>query len=117
MRIENSEIQLWVEEKPSEIPQQFLSVLSSHEQEELQKIPNTNRQLEYVMPRYMLRELLNNSYSEINYDSNGKPSIKKRLHNAQSINQLIGDDEGLPPALGYFFGVEETFSILISERL
>ena len=99
MRIENSEIQLWVEEKPSEIPQQFLSVLSSHEQEELQKIPNTNRQLEYVMPRYMLRELLNNSYSEINYDSNGKPSIKNQSisisHSRHYVAVIVGKNKNV----------------------
>ena len=79
MRIENSEILLWVEEKPAELPQHYLSVLSLREQEEMQKIPNTNRQLEYAMPRFMLRELLYNSYSEIIYDSNGKPTMAKRL--------------------------------------
>jgi len=36
-------------------------------------------------------------------------NVKKQTH-------LIGEDEGLPPERGYFFGVEETLSILIKAR-
>lgn len=97
MRIANSEILLWVEEKPAELPQHYLSVLSLREQEEMQKIPNKNRQLEYAMPRFMLRELLYNSYSEIIYDSNGKPTMANQSisisHSKNYVAVIVGKNK------------------------
>ena len=99
MRIENSDMIVWVEEKPAETPQHYLSVLSPHEQEEMQKIPNSNRQLEYVMPRFMLRELLKDSYSEICYDSNGKPTMEQYpisiSHSRNYVAVIVGKNRNV----------------------
>ncbi len=75
MIISSDDFTLQVLDKPKVITDNDLQKLSEQEREAFGGFSNEKKKIEFALSRLMFRDLLGNNYSEIQYESCGKPTM------------------------------------------